>query len=156
MSRLRGFTLIELLVVIAIIGILASVIIPALNGARDKAMDARRIAEMDGIRKALEQYFFDYNEFPDDGVVDDEVNLSDIAADLVPEYIGEIPLDVIYGDSAEGYKYCVTDDLDSYHLRVHLTDDGDASTTPYCGIQRGNNATSSCPNANLDDLCSER
>ncbi len=60
--RTSGFTLIELLVVISIIGLLSSIVLTSVNSARAKARDARRIADLDQIRTALELYF-DTNGF---------------------------------------------------------------------------------------------
>jgi len=57
----KGFTLIELLVVIAIIGILSTIGLVALNGARGKARDTQRISDM-------RQYGLAYQAAYDSGV----------------------------------------------------------------------------------------
>jgi type II secretion system protein G len=62
----RGFTLIELLAVIAIIGILASIVIANLSGARSQAKDARRVSDIKNIQLALAQYFNDNLRYPCD------------------------------------------------------------------------------------------
>lgn len=56
----RAFSLIELLVVIGIIGVLASVIFPAIGTVREKAKEARTRAELREIATALQLYAEDH------------------------------------------------------------------------------------------------
>jgi len=60
----KGFTLIELLVVVAIIGLLASIILSALNTARAKARDVRRISDMHNLISALDLMYDTEAHYP--------------------------------------------------------------------------------------------
>lgn len=63
MRNLKGFTLIELLVVIAVLGILASVVLVAINpGERiNEANDAGKKSDVGQVATALESYFTNHN-----------------------------------------------------------------------------------------------
>ncbi|PKM91298.1 hypothetical protein CVU82_01720 [Candidatus Falkowbacteria bacterium HGW-Falkowbacteria-1] len=61
---LHGFTLIELLVVIAIIGILATLAVVALQQARSRARDSKRVADIKQAQTALELFYNENGRYP--------------------------------------------------------------------------------------------
>lgn len=103
----KGFTIIELLVVIALIGILASIVLTLLNDARLDARDKRRISDIDQIKKALELYYVDNNQYPreSDGANGD-VSTNSTFRTLLEPYMSNIPTDPAgQGDSTFHYYY---------------------------------------------------
>lgn len=94
LSDEKGFTLVELLVVIAIIGILATLLILQLGVARSRARDAKRIADVNQVRSALELYFDDNGQYP---------STTQLGNELSPRYLQNLPQDPL-SSSCAGYS----------------------------------------------------
>ncbi|MFA6376019.1 MAG: prepilin-type N-terminal cleavage/methylation domain-containing protein [Candidatus Paceibacterota bacterium] len=69
----KGFTLIELMVVISIIGLLSSMVMVGMQGARANARDASRKQDIETIEKALVMHWERTGQFPSDAAFDGSI-----------------------------------------------------------------------------------
>jgi len=120
----KGFTLIEMLIVISIIALLASMILVGMGGARAKARDSRRIADIKNVQNALELYYSKYGFYPDVQVglndPDGWQDFSDILTD--PEIgigVSRIPKDPL-SNVGQSYEYARSDDGQDYIIGAKL------------------------------------
>jgi len=117
MKKQRGFTLIELLVVIAIIGLLSTLAVVALNNARQKSRDARRVSDIKQIQTALELNYNDANSYPATLAVGDAIAFGGTT------YMAIIPNNPTPADGSCGateYTYAMQSTGASYSIRYCL------------------------------------
>ncbi|MEZ7820853.1 MAG: type II secretion system protein [Patescibacteria group bacterium] len=128
----KGFTIIELLIVIAIIGLLATISIVALNGARQKGRDAKRVGDIRQIQTALELYFNDQNSYPLVAASTElgrgnaaklcDTGFVATATACTRTYMGIVPTNPTPGGSEYTYTSIGTGTSTSYTLRFTLED----------------------------------
>ncbi len=143
----RGFSLIELIVVTSIIALLASVVLVSFTQFRYKANNARRLAEIQSVKKSLELYYISHLRYPDpDG---DGCGGWDTGNTSMPFFSGRgmesnfagqnPPIDITKSGNCQGYRYylypagsygCPVNRGDYYVLGIT---DMDTTEYPYPG-----------------------
>jgi prepilin-type N-terminal cleavage/methylation domain-containing protein len=134
MTRQRGFTLIELLVVIAIIGVLSSVVLTSLNTARAKARDARRVSDLQEIRKAVALCMNDLGALPLTEVTVDTDGFRELTndSDFVPAWnnrCGAYMKMPIVDPNGDAYTIHASDDYTNYVFLTTLEQSSQAMTS---------------------------
>ena len=151
----EGFTLIELLVVIAIIGLLSSVVLASLNGARLKARDARRLADAKQIQTALELYYDSNNQYPGNSCWWCVSNGGSAwIPGLSPTFIPTVPADPVNVGSPEEFYYYTSNGAD---YCMQFSQEGDCSKDPnYRGVWSGTCKLRYGPTGPVNGLCITR
>ena len=119
--KVRGFTLIELLVVIGLIGLLAAVVLIAINPARQFALgrDSQRQSNINAILNAIGQniaenkgsFICSAGDLPTGNTCAVAINMSSTAGDynmapcIEPTYVSQMPVDPKTGTYTDKTTY---------------------------------------------------
>lgn len=134
-----GFTLVELVVVIGIIAIISVFIIVSLTTGRVRARDSKRIADLNQLRTALNNYFDNNSHYP---YVPDWVfstSGGNWIPGLTPTFMNQIPVDPknnttqpwINGNYSYAY-YSTSNYQNNYDLVAQLED---TSSDQRCAVK---------------------
>ena len=134
----KGFTLIELLIVIAIIGLIASLSVAAVNNAKQKSRDARRLSDIKQVQSGLDMYLSDKGFYPNDPIGTPKPMLGRVGAKTLSNgngwsdtisgamYIGIVPADPL---PTQNYNYTVSGSGNSWYT-ITFTLEGTSSGYP--------------------------
>lgn len=137
----KGFTLIELLVVIIILGALASLIIGNFFTSLKKGRDAKRKADLEQIKTALEMYYEDKRAYPTQSLNQQGFVFGGEFADGSKSYMKKVPNDPLPG---KNYRY-ETDSGGNYY-KMYACLENNQQILPY---------TSSPTNFSCETICKD-
>ena len=140
-NKNKGFTLLEILLVIAAIGILAAIVLVAINPNRQiaQARNTVRQSDINTIQKALEQYLIEKGRYPnsvsttpgyicntgtEQNVVTTNCNERVDLRELVPDYIAAIPKDPQSTGTNTGYIVATNPDNNKVSIQASLSERG--------------------------------
>lgn len=140
-QKTRGFTLMEMLLVIAIIGILSSITLANLGGARGKARDSERVTEVGQIALALSLYYNACRAYPNAPLAS---NLTTVNANCpgvtLGNFINPVPKD------PQGADYTYAKSASSFVIRATLEKNDAALSNDLDGTPEGVQCDDTAPN----------
>jgi type II secretory pathway pseudopilin PulG len=125
LSRMAVSMYVVMAVAILVTLVLFSLATIALNSARKKARDAKRVSDIKQIQTALELYYNDHDNYP---IAGDIERLSEELSKKDEVYMSNIPKDP-KNDSIYGYTY-KSDDGNKYEIKFRLEEGGDKIANP--------------------------
>ncbi len=138
--NVKGFTLIELLVVIGILAILLSIVLIAINPARQfgQANNTRRQSDVTAILNAIGAYSADHAGDLPTGIpvgsgsavmIGNGTGQADLCSQLVTNYMPALPTDPQFGQGTTGVGSAVTDCSSAYNTDYTVYQDASHRVT---------------------------
>jgi len=137
MMKKNGFTLVELLVAMTVMVVLMAIGLASYQGARKVARDAKRKADLEQIRSALEIYRTDCKTYP--ATVTQGSSLTGAEASCT----GNTYMEVVPQDPGACSYYYARSSVNAYNLCTSL-ETGGVAVDPHCGAPANCGAACIC------------